>query len=737
MQLKWHSSNFDSRWNEAVKEQNSHLHSTASQDQIGARIKLVTTRETSKNPLAFQDPTDRMAATLAKVQRMVHSDAYKNMPPVIQNLMKDVYYDTYVKPAYASGKFDLPNKDVWMREIEKTDQDPRQYYEPLGWRNYDHYAYSAIGEVGKIFDGFTRAGIKLDKASSMAALKLDKFFAPSQDKEKYEGAVKSLDLRESLQKQTVENISHHVFDNVNFWLQTHPNQNLGDKVGSLTGETIVQLPLYGAIDKGLEAVKIGTKLTEVLEATPVGKFVGSRLTEAASGYLGSLLQNGSRTENMQAALMFMGFGVGLEGAGKVITAGSNMLAKKFTANVLSIGGRPFQESITDQAIAEMAHVHEIVPDDVVTPELISKLREEDKIKFDVLSAEKGVLNSLALTQFGRTFGKLDDAEKVAVRIARSNQVKEAITELPIHVSDIAKANTDQELASQRKQNPQLDQTINYLEQKYGGKVSDELVDTEATDIKEQTGISNIQNATQSVGKAIQTQTKEDEEALSKAAEEEPRHYVSFKADNLAYFRNPSGGSKKSFDYSKWLEGMSDEDFDKEVRDHVGNHWFFEDPKHLMLWAYQYKNEMPKEFSKKIAERLSDLDPVGTPTSWNNESKNMERHLEKLADTGKLFTQGNVYRSSKFDSWGNRTKWQKELNNKDLEKAETISLEKSLKPYVTNFPQQVQTAQTALKKLQMLRRQAIDADEDLNFTSNIKSFKTDVTAILRQIKRRAK
>ena len=733
----YHSSNFDSEWEQAVKSQNSHLHSTATQDQIAARIRMVTTRETSKNPLSFTDPTDRMAATLAKAQRVVHSNWYQKLPQRFQNLTKQAYYESYVIPAYKAGNFPIPDKNTWMREIDKTDQDPRQYYEPLGWRNYDHYAYSAIGTVGNIFNGMTRAGIWLGQNTAMASLKLNNFFASPSNKKMIDFVASQVDPQVDQQKQAVKNISNHVFDNVNFWLQTHPNQSLSDKIGSLTGETIVQLPLYASIDKGLEVVKVGTKLTEILEATPTGKFIGSRLTEAASGYLGSLLQNGSAKENLNAALMFMGFGTTLEAPGKIITAGSSMLAKKFTANVLSIGGRPFQQAITDQAIQEMAEIHHIVPDDVVTPELIQHLRNEDKVKFDLLSAEKGVLNSLSLVQFGKTFGKLEDTEKVAVKIARANQVKEAITEAPIHLPDIAKANTDQELADQRKSNPQLDQTINYLEQKYGGKVSDQLVDTEATDIKEQTGISNIQATTNNVGKAVAAQTKEDTEALSKAAEEEPRQYVSFKANNLAYFRNPSGNSgKQTFDYSKWLEGMSDKDFDSEVRDHVGNHWFFEDPKHLMTWAYQYRDQMPKEFRQKIEERLSDLDPTGTPKSWNTESKNMERHLEKLADTGKLFTQGNIYRSSKFDSWGTRTKWQKELNNKDLEKAERLNLQKSLKPYETNFPQQILTAQTTLKNLQMLRRKAIDADEDLSLTTNIKTFKNDVTTILRKMKRRA-
>lgn len=680
-----------------------------------------------------------MAATLAKAQRVVKSDWYQKLPDRFKNLTKSAYYDMYVEPAYKQGGFKLPDKNLWMREIDKTDQDPRQYYEPLGYSNFDHFAYSAVGTLGNIFNGFTRAGVWLDKEQSRAMLHLDKFFAPAQFKGNYDEALQRTGISEKMQQIALDNISNHVFDNVNFWLQTHPSKTISDKIGSLTGETVVQLPLYGAVDKGLEAVKAGSKLTEVLESTPVGKFVGSRLTEAASGYLGSLIQNGSPKENMEAALMFLGFGTAMEGSGKLLTAGSSMLAKKFTAHVLSIGGLPFQDAITDQAAQEIEEVAHIKPDDVITPELLQSMRNEDQVKFDLLSAEKGVLNSLSLIQFGQTYGKLGDAEKAAVRIARANQVKQAITEAPIHLPDIAEAHIEEELAQQRKANPQLDQTINYLEQKYGSKVSSELKDAEATDIKEQTGISNVQAATKNVGDEARRILDEEDAELEKARKTDPRNYAKLQASNLEYFENPATtkGLSGGFDYKDWLAGMSDEDFDREVRDHVGNHWFFENPQHLMLWAYQYRDKMPPAFKTRLVERLQDLDPTGTPKAWAMQAKNMERHLSKLADTGKLFKEGNVFRSSNFNTWGTRTKWQRQLNNEDLEKAETQNVQKVLKPYVTNFPQQVKTAETALKKLQLLRRKAIDADEDLNVTTHIKTFSKDVTTLLRKMQKEAR
>ena len=756
------------------------LHPNLTQDKLAARLRSI--ESVGADPTKFTDPTDRMAATLAKAQRITYSEWYKKLPDNYKKLVKESYYLAYVVPGYKDSGLPVPDKDTWVNNIDRPRShsiysavDPASYYEPLGWKHYDHYTYSILGNVGSIFRGMSHAGVWSAKNNALVALKLDKFFHLPNPDNLSEEDIKNFGEYE--QKQ-VDNISSHIFGNIDFWNQTHPSQSLGEKAASLTGEIIVQLPLYGAIEEGLagaakllpEAAKVATgmaegpaqkglqNLTKTLLTSAKGKFISDRLSEGASGYLGSVLQNGSAKDNFYSALAFMGFGTGIAGAGKVLKVGSDVLAKKLAANNLVIGGRPFQEVITNEAAHEIDngllgtdHLGvdiRLVPNpdgsgtihygDIqqipyknleelqtkITP-LIRNVQLNDPTRFDLLTAEKGVLNSISLVQFGKTYSQLSKAEKAATRIVRAQQVNDAVNELPLHVPDIAKSHIEEDLAQQRKENPIFDQNVSNIEKKYGIKVSSELQEAEAEKVAQETGVKNPQQAAKRSAKA-----KVDfDKAEAKLREEQPRHYVQFKVNNLAYLRNPitkgtvrgikSTSRVNDFDYKTWLEDMSDKDFDKEVWDHTGNKFFFENPEHAMLWAYQYRAQMPKPFAQRIEDRLHELIPNVTNPQLMNASKNMDRHLEKLADTGLLTSEGNVYRSSNFfGDWSNRTKWQKELN-KDLDRKELLEFKFVTKSLKNSSPIAIQTAEAALKNLQTLRRAATSAGEDLKVSNRIK------------------
>src|SRR6185437_5894846 len=189
--------------------------------------------------------------------------------------------------------------------------------------------------------------------------------------------------------------------------------------------------------------------------------------------------------------------------------------------------------------------------------------------------------------------QLSKAEKAATRIVRAQQVNDAVNELPLHVPDIAKSHIEEDLAQQRKENPIFDQNVSNIEKKYGIKISSELQEAEAEKVAQETGVKNPQQAAKRSAKA-----KVDfDKAEAKLREEQPRHYVQFKVNNLAYYKNPGPSKAKDFNYESWLEDMSDKDFDKEVWDHTGNKFFFENPEHAMLWAYQYRTQMPKPFAQ--------------------------------------------------------------------------------------------------------------------------------------------
>lgn len=758
------------------------MHPNFNQDHLASRIRMVTNRETSKNPLAFTDPTDRMAATLAKAQRIVNSDWYKKLPKEYQNYTKQAYYESYVVPAYKNSGLKIPDANTWINNIETTKDSPSQYYRPEGWQDSAHFAASVMSEAGDIFRGMSNAGVWIGKEEALGKLGLGAIFtAPFShgDTLKYFSEIakaQGLDYNRDKAQEKINNISNGIFGNYDFWSQNHPSQTIGQKISSGTGELIVQLPLYEALggalgvagSSALETLPKGSKLTELLTQTSKGKFVASRLKDAASGYFGGLLSNESAKGSLADALVFMGFGAGTDGLGSGLTKlGSSLEAKKLTANTLAIGGEPLQESITNESEHELNNLilgkdHlgleiKVVPvtdesgvihygdqalsysnqeelHSKLTP-LIQHVQMADPVKFELMTAEKGVLNSISVVQFGKTYNKLSPAEKAATRIVRQQQVEESITEFPIHQPEITHAQIESDLAKERKNNPQLDSTINYLESKYGDKFSSEIANAEADKLAEQTGIKNPSLASEKVAKIQRQLDTESKATQAEAIEQEPRKYYSLKTQSLSYFKNPRPKNAQ-FNYEKWLSDMSDEDLDKEIESHLGNNWFFENPKHMMLWAYQYKNEMPEPFRNRIVERLQELDPQGNPEIWSKASKNMERHLDKLAQTGKLWSEGNVFRSSIFDSWKDRTSWQKELNL-DLEKVDQKNLSKVLAPFNRNFPEEVILAKQTLKQLHSLRRAAIDADVDLHLTSTIKKFPEDIKDAFKFMKKGSK
>ena len=762
---KGHSLDPYTEWRQAAFNHGTdrELHPNLTQDKLAARLRSI--ESVGADPTKFTDPTDRMAATLAKAQRLTYSEWYKKLPDNYKNLVKQAYYESYVVPGYKNSGLPVPDKDTWVNNIDRSRShsiysavDPASYYEPLGWKNYDHFAYSELGAAGSIFRGMSHAGIWVGKNEALASLKLNKFFhLPDPEDE-----TKIKDYAAHVQQQ-VDNISSHIFGNIDFWNQTHPSQTLSSKVGSLTGELIAQAPLYKAFAMGeageatekalgeaSTALKAGKlqNLTSYLHRSGTGKFVADRLSEGASGYLTSVLQDQDKKQSLANLMLFMGVGsLGDIGKG-LFRIGSDVLAKKLAANNLVIGGRPFQEVITNEAAHEIDnellgtdHLGvdiRLVPNpdgsgtihygDIqqipyknleelqtkITP-LIRNVQLNDPTRFDLLTAEKGVLNSISLVQFGKTYSQLSKAEKAATRIVRAQQVNDAVNELPLHVPDIAKSHIEEDLAQQRKENPIFDQNVSNIEKKYGIKVSSELQEAEAEKVAQETGVKNPQQAAKRSAKA-----KVDfDKAEAKLREEQPRHYVQFKVNNLAYYKNPGPSKAKDFNYESWLEDMSDKDFDKEVWDHTGNKFFFENPEHAMLWAYQYRAQMPKPFAQRIEDRLHELIPNVTNPQLMNASKNMDRHLEKLADTGLLTSEGNVYRSSNFfGDWSNRTKWQKELN-KDLDRKELLEFKFVTKSLKNSSPVAIQTAEAALKNLQALRRAATSAGEDLKISNRIK------------------
>lgn len=197
-----------------------------------------------------------------------------------------------------------------------------------------------------------------------------------------------------------------------------------------------------------------------------------------------------------------------------------------------------------------------------------------------------------------------------------------------------------------------------------------------------------------------------EELATAAQDPEPRHYVSFKVDALAPMRNnfTKAASKSGQSLEKYLSGMDDADFVEEVKDHTGHAIHFEKPSDLMLWAHSNGDDLPKPIQNKIVEWLTNEDPTQNAASLRKQADILDHHIELLAYSGRLDSEGNVFRSTVTSAWKDRTKWQKQLLA-EVSKEEISEYSRTMASFKKNWPQEYNDGLAMLTKLQTLRNKA--------------------------------
>jgi hypothetical protein len=852
------------------------LQQSHDQDVLAARIKVVDNPDV-KDPLTFTDKQDQHAAVLARVKRIMDNPKFQQLPTEHKDEVLNNYYDKYVIPSYIDSGFTPPDKQTWVQQIQKSKISAQDYYPDHDTLTYARTYAGVKRAAGEIFGGISQSGIWLHKEAALSQLGLTEIFtapfvsggAKSLDESSFKPQREQIEQAHKYASEQVHKISDDMVNSANFFLQSYPSKKLMDKLDSFVGEQILQLPLYEGIGaarkllvgKGLaslEQVQKANNLTNILKASGAGMSVAKRIGDAFDGLIGATLQGQDNESKKASVAFFVGLGA-LGEIGKV--AGSNLI-KKFTSEILAAGGRPLQESVTNEAIHELdndfihgqkieseysfTHPTEVMkeigskhdtrikdpegndagwifateerdgsfritshldekhqnkgvgttayensinsilaagktatsdwdrspqaeavwqklkqkyqvetqappgfmrvegarrPGDniyVITGkkpvqeqvlEALKNGHEADPVKAKLVDGEKISLSSLAMQKHGKRWNQLSHSQRDAIRVERGNLVNDTIRELPLHQPEMAKANIDQQLAKDIKENPNLARRIQELKQNFGIDASSAVFESEQEATAEVTGQKSSQGSTDKVGKQIEQSTKTKQESQVTAALQEPRKFAQLKEESVAYFRNPSPSKQSKFDYSKWLEDMDRHDFISELRSHLGDQPFFENPEHLLTWAVQFKDQMPKPFYDRIIEELNWSNPTGTAASWQQKARNMERHLDKLADTGRLWSEGNVFRSSNFDNWTNRTQWQRQLNP-EVEKKEMDELMQQLGPYKKNYPMQYQLAQDMMKELQKYRRTAPSPEVDATRTQSIRSIAGDIKSLIK-------
>lgn len=211
----------------------------------------------------------------------------------------------------------------------------------------------------------------------------------------------------------------------------------------------------------------------------------------------------------------------------------------------------------------------------------------------------------------------------------------------------------------------------------------------------------------------------------------PRNYVSFKVDTVSRFTNNinKAAKKKNETLAGYLRGLDDEDFINEVRDQMGNQIRFEKPNDLMLWTVHHGDKVPAPIYNRTITWLKNQDPTQTVESLRKQAKVLDNHIEMLAYSGRLDTQGNVFKSTITADYGSRTKWQRALLA-DVSKEEIADYSATMGSYKKNFPDGYNQGLQQLTKLQAARNKLKTLEAAIEKTREIRQviLKGDVSKL---------
>lgn len=747
------------------------LYPTFTDDERNSRWKAVTSHAIT-NPNTFTNSTDRFAAILARADRITSDPRFKALDPSRQEHVLSNYYDRYVAPGYTSLGYTAPDKDLFIREMPKETGklNSRAFYfsgdiQDPNSESGQRVAAGMGKEAGEVVKGMSYAGLWLTKKITNDALGLSHFLHLTDDVN-YESYQRTAAQELSKAQNIVDKISNSISDSDKFWLQTHPSKRWTAQIDSDIGEQIIQLPLYTEIGalRLTAAAKAGelipqlgraANLTEKLSMSKGGQFLARRLAEGADAYIGATILNKNSSDKIGDMAAFMGFGSALEGAGSLLKYPTQFLIKQWTSRNLAVGGRVFQEAITDAADHELSNnilghshngdpisIHPISADtgtirigDKEIPyanrdesqeaifKSIQAHQQHDPVVASTVNAEKITLSAMGREKYNKPWNQLSQAQRRSIREARANLTEEAVSEVPLHNKDLVKMHVNVEDQAFKHQNPEYAQNVAMLEKLSGMKVTDALIQSEAEQLESETGVKQAQGTIEKIGK-ISNKVSRDEakvQNLTKAGksdeELEPRQFAQMKIDNLAYFVNRAKQAGSNKNLSAEIKDMDSDEFRREILEQMGHRSFhFENPEHALLWANSFRlgNQMPKPFQLRLIKELAELNPKETVKDWDKKSANLTQHMKELAYTERLFSQGNIFRSTQVDKWLSKTKWQLELRE-EVEQKELAELRKTMNRHTKQYRQ----AASALKNLQELRRKAATAEEYSDITDQIR------------------
>lgn len=687
----------------------------------------------AKDPSTLPTFAERGTAIAAKLERIKGNPSYQALSPEEKGKVREGLYVKYVVPSFHDFKLPVPDEKTWV-----------------GATGHDIHAFGH-----KLSESYAETpGIKVDTEHGLGQF-AKSFLSSSEDRDAITGADKGL-TKIAMFGMKMENkefsMLHGLWDHFthatginkgtastpawnvekdtanaqermgrqvqsdDFWLQTHPRTTVMGKLASDAGELIATLPLYEAIGAGRTAAGVkafdALPFTQKLMGSKAGQFVAKRLGEATDGYVSSLIASGGDTKEAS------GGAVGFAAVGAMGSAGSKIasvpLIKKWSANLIAMGGKPFAQDLMQSALDEEAglihsertklshdlgmgiQIHpedehkgafefggKIIPYsnpaerqeayDTIQAKAMELRKENDPLLHKLHEGEKASLNSLSRARFGKFVSGLDKSEIAELRTARLNSIEQAAYEAPVHVPDIQRQEVAASLQRQMKDNPAMQEADKIL-QKYGVNTAKTVADNSIDKIAIETGIKDTRAVQRKLSQIQREASKirpEKTLAQKKEGAITPASFAQLKNDSIAYLRSP-GRRKEVADQVGERAGGNFKGFVEYLRSIDGGKIHFETDYQRLLFHHANRKELPEGVADKIYREARKIDPSITRTQLNKEADWFQIHLLNMVHSGRLTSEGNLYRSTKLGVPMEWTKYQRQLGTEaDKEKFKVI------------------------------------------------------------------
>jgi hypothetical protein len=290
---------------------------------------------------------------------------------------------------------------------------------------------------------------------------------------------------------------------------------------------------------------------------------------------------------------------------------------------------------------------------------------------------------------------------------------------------------DQKTGTRKTLKPSYYQFMDYLKKQFPGKSEDELIaygQSVREHIKERAKSDKSEDAVLHIDSQAPKTKSSEVSRMAKGIKVTAEEFGLKRADSISYFRN--NGVRRASDGTviggrdkrPWNVRLKAENFNQFIetlKESDGDFINFESPYHRMLYHWANRDSLPTPVRDKLLREMKQWqERQKTPRFMKAEDFNKEAdwnlvHLTKLAQSGRLSSEGNVFKSTQTGGQHVMTQWQEQLGT-EVEQSEFAYLKETLKL----FPEQKELLENAMQLLQMNRSNAKTPEEWLQYNKAI-------------------